>query len=42
MPRAESSPAEDQDDAVVIVERLHRVGWSIVDVLLRGERGGLV
>ncbi len=34
MPRAESSPAEDQDDAVTIIERLHRAGWSIGDVPL--------
>ena len=40
MPRAESSPAEDRGDAMAIIERLHRAGWSIGDVPLRGERGG--
>ena len=42
MPRAESSPVEDRGDAVAIIERLHRAGWSIGDVPLRGEGGGLV
>ena len=42
MPRAKRSPAEDRGDAMAIIERLHRAGWSIGDVPLRGERGGLV
>jgi len=40
MPRAKRSPAEDRGDAMAIIERLHRAGWSIGDVSLRGERGG--
>ena len=40
MPRAKRSPAEDRGDAMAIIERLHRAGWSIGDVPLRGERGG--
>jgi hypothetical protein len=36
MPRAKRS------SAMAIIERLHRAGWSIGDVPLRGERGGLV
>jgi hypothetical protein len=42
MPRAASLPAEDRGDAVAIIEQLHRAGWSIGDVALRGEGGGLV
>ena len=42
MPRAKRSPAEDRGDAMAIIERLHQAGWSIGDVPLRGERGGLV
>ena len=40
MPRAKRSPAKDRGDAMAIIERLHRAGWSIGDVPLRGERGG--
>ena len=40
MPRAKRSPAEDRGDTMAIIERLHRAGWSIGDVPLRGERGG--
>jgi len=42
MPRAKRSPAEDRGNTVAIIERLHLAGWSIGDVPLRGERGGLV
>jgi hypothetical protein len=42
MLRVESSLAEDRGEVVVIVEQLHRAGWSIGDVSLRGEGGGLV
>src|SRR5512135_131090 len=42
MPRVESSLAEDRGEVVVIVEQLHRAGWSIGDVSLRGEGGGLI
>ena len=42
MPRAKRSPAEDRGDAMAIIEWLHRAGWSIGDVPLRGERSGLV
>ena len=42
MPRAKRSPAEDRGDAMAIIEWLHRVGWSIGGVPLRGERSGLV
>ena len=42
LPRAESSPAEDRGAVVAIVEQLQQAGWSIGDVALRGEGGGLV
>jgi hypothetical protein len=42
MPRAESSPAEDQGDVAALVEPLQQAGWSIGDVALRGEGGGLI
>ena len=42
MPRAKRSPVEDRGDAMAIIERLHRAGWSIGGVPLRGEHGGLV
>ena len=42
MARTECSPAEDQGEAMAIIERLHRAGWSIGDMPLRGERRGLV
>src|SRR5512142_477028 len=42
LPRAESSPAEDQGEVVALVEQLQQAGWSIGDVGLRGEDGGLV
>ncbi|MGE5757169.1 MAG: hypothetical protein ACM35G_15890 [Planctomycetaceae bacterium] len=42
MLRAESSPAEDRGDVAALVEQLQQAGWSIGDVALRGEGGGLV
>jgi hypothetical protein len=33
---------QDPGAVVAIVEQLHLAGWSIGDVLLRGESGGLV
>jgi hypothetical protein len=42
MPRAESAPAEDRGEVVALVEQLEQAGWSIGDVALRGEGGGLV
>ena len=42
LPRAESSPVEDRGAVVAIVEPLQQAGWSIGDVALRGEGGGLV
>jgi hypothetical protein len=37
MPRA-----EDRGAVVALVEQLQQAGWSIGDVALRGEGGGLV
>ncbi|MGE5756304.1 MAG: hypothetical protein ACM35G_11435 [Planctomycetaceae bacterium] len=42
MPRVESSPAEDQGNVAALVEPLEQAGWSIGDVALRGEGGGLI
>jgi hypothetical protein len=42
MPRAESAPAEDRGVVVAIVEQLQQACWSLGDVALRGEGGGLV
>jgi hypothetical protein len=42
MLRVESSLAEDRGDVVALVEPLQQAGWSIGDVALRGESGGLV
>ncbi|HMB04089.1 MAG TPA: hypothetical protein VKP69_10180 [Isosphaeraceae bacterium] len=42
VPRAESSPAEDWGDVAALVEQIQQAGWSIGDVALRGEGGGLV
>jgi hypothetical protein len=42
MPRAESAPAADRGEIVALVEQLEQAGWSIGDVALRGEGGGLV
>jgi hypothetical protein len=42
LPRAESAPAEDRGEVVALVEQLQQAGWSIGDVVLRGEGGGLV
>ena len=42
MPRAESSPVEDRGETVAVIKRLHQASWSIGDVPLRGEHGGLV
>jgi hypothetical protein len=41
MLRAKSSLAEDRGEVVAIVEQLQQAGWSIGDVALRGEGGGL-
>ena len=42
MPRAESAPAEDRGNVASLVEQLQQAGWSIGDVALLGEGGGLV
>ena len=42
LPRAESPPAEDRSNVMALVEPLQQAGWSIGDVALRGEGGGLV
>jgi hypothetical protein len=39
---AVGEPAEDRGDVVALVEPLQQAGWSIGDVALRGEGGGLV
>src|SRR5512135_2472193 len=42
MLRAESSPAEDRGNVAALVEQIEQAGWSIGDVALRGEGGGLI
>ena len=42
LPPSESSPAEDRGEVVALVEQLQQAGWSIGDVVLRGEGGGQV
>jgi hypothetical protein len=42
LPPSESPPTEDRGAVVALVEQLEQAGWSIGDVALRGEGGGLV
>ncbi len=42
LPPSESSPAEDRGNVASLVEQLEQAGWSIGDVPLRGEGGGLI
>jgi hypothetical protein len=39
LPPSESSPTEDRGEVVAIIEPLQQAGWSIGDVVLRGEGG---